>query len=47
MSHQHQYEMAYESNNHVTDDVRHVTSKAQNVTPCIEPNISKTAGDAI
>jgi len=44
----HQQEMAYgESNGHVTDDVTWLW-KVKLVTPIrLEPNISKTAGDAI
>ena len=43
----HQSEMAYgESNGHVTDDVMWLW-KVKVVTPiCLEPNISKTVGDA-
>jgi len=41
--------MAYEeSNGHVTDDWRHVAMKGQVVTPIrLQPNISKTTGDAV
>jgi len=44
----HQYEMAYvESNSHVTEDVTWLR-KVKLVTPIrLEPNISKSTGDAI
>jgi len=44
----HRWKMAYgESNGHVTDDVTW-TRKLKLLTPIrLEPNISKTAGDAI